>query len=143
MAEVVSRGIAEITIIDLTDNRRMMAYIQANNVRQVIYNPDDNTFTPNYSQSPIILSPQLRREGSTDNVINTVSRVKWFYQQNSVNELTEITRDTLNGDYELLSDYRLKIKSNVLSTSLSYKYYCEITYLNPSDNEELTFLTDF
>lgn len=143
MAEVVSRGIAEITIIDLTDNRRMMAYIQANNVRQVIYNPDDNTFTPNYSQSPIILSPQLRREGSTDNVINAVSRVKWFYQQNSVNELTEITRDTLNGDYELLSDYRLKIKSNVLSTSLSYKYYCEITYLNPSDNEEMTFLTDF
>ena len=62
MAEVVSRGIAEITIIDLTDNRRMMAYIQANNVRQVIYNPDDNTFTPNYSQSPIILSPQLRRK---------------------------------------------------------------------------------
>lgn len=143
MAEVVSRGIAEITIIDLTDNRRMMAYIQANNVRQVIYNPDDNTFTPNYSQNPIILSPQLRKEGSIENVINTVNRVKWFYQQNSVNELTEITRDSLNGDYELLSDHRLKIKSNVLSTSLSYKYYCEITYLNPSDNEEMTFLTDF
>ena len=38
MVEVVSRGIAEITIIDLTDNKRIMSYIQADKVRQVIYN---------------------------------------------------------------------------------------------------------
>lgn len=142
MVEVVSRGIAEITIIDLTDNKRIMSYIQADKVRQVIYNPDDNTFLPNYSVNPITLSPQLKLEGSTENIINRASRVKWFYQENSINELVEITDTTLGNTYELLSEHRLKIKSNVLSSALSYKYYCEITYIN-GEGEELTFLTDF
>lgn len=142
MVEVVSRGIVEITIIDLTDNKRIMSYIQADKVRQVIYNPDDNTFLPNYSVNPITLSPQLKLEGSTENIINRASRVKWFYQENSINELVEITDTTLGNIYELLNEHRLKIKSNVLSSALSYKYYCEITYIN-GEGEELTFLTDF
>ena len=142
MVEIVSRGTAEITIMDLTDSKRYTGYIIATDVRQVIFNPDDNTYKPDYSKTPIILAPQLKREGSGDNIIAQCKSVKWYFQHNSVSEPREIQANAYPGYFEILGNYMLKILYNPLKDSFSQKYYCEMTYVN-ENNEEVTILTDF
>ena len=142
MAELVSRGAVEMTIIDLTDNRRLISYISADKQRQVIYDPDSSSYTPNYSYDPITLTPHLRVEGRTDDVVGQASSVKWFVQANSIEPLQEISKS--NATYTLGTAVKtLTIKENVLALNLSMKYYCEVTYTDNRTNESYVTQAEF
>ena len=49
MPELKLRGSAQITIIDLTDGRRVMALLNPNKPTSVIYDPDTNRYLPDVS----------------------------------------------------------------------------------------------
>ncbi len=127
MADVVSRGSVEMTIIDLTDNKRLLSYIGTSVPRYVIYNPDNSSYNPDYNVNQPVLTPYLQVDGSTTNVISQASKVTWYYQNNSMGEWTEIESD--NPDYEIVPvTYELNIKKNVLALNTFMTYYCQIEY---------------
>lgn len=127
MADIISRGSVEMTILDLTDTQRVLSFISSNVSRYVVYNPDTNNYNPNYNTTKPILTPYLQADNSTTNLIGQATSVKWSYQNNSMGQLNLIN-DT-NPDFTINPmDYSLTINKNVLALNQSIKFYIEIQY---------------
>lgn len=139
MAELVSRGSVEITILDLTDNKRILSFIGLNLPRYVIYNPDTNSYNPDYRNRKPILSPYLQVDGSTENLISQAESVTWYLQNESMGQLVEISNS--NPDYTIdQTNYELTINSNVMALHTFMTYHCEIEY--KVGNEEFVTLAE-
>ena len=48
-----------ISIIDVTDVGELSIYPKSNLPQSIIYNPDQNSFTPNWGTSNLILTPSI------------------------------------------------------------------------------------
>ncbi|UUV46443.1 hypothetical protein [Bacillus phage vB_BanS-Thrax3] len=123
---IVASG--QLTLVDLNDSKQLLAYIGSTQQRQVIFNPNGNTYYPDYSTANNVLTPQLFIAGTPTDVGADVISTKWFVQTNSTGVLTEITAST--ADYALGTGkpVTLTIKNNVLSSNNSMTYVCEMQY---------------
>lgn len=141
MVDMISRGSAQITILDLTDGRKIVSYIGSDRLRQVIYNPDTNTYNPDYSVTPITLTPNLKLAGTTEDKASQAKSIKWFYQINSIGPMVEITSS--NATYTLGSPFKtLKINTNILASNLSIRYFCELTYFDTTSQDDILALSE-
>lgn len=141
MVDMISRGSAQITILDLTDGRKIVSYIGSDRLRQVIYNPDTSTYNPDYSVTPITLTPNLKLAGTTEDKANQAKSIKWFYQINSIGPMVEITSS--NATYTLGSTFKtLRINTNILASNLSVRYFCEITYFDTTSQDDILALSE-
>ena len=132
MAELKLRGSAQITIIDLTDGRRVMALLNPNKPSSVIYDPDTSKYLPDYGVDPLVITPQLLVEGKSEDLITSATSIRWAYQRNSFGTLLDITEST---DTFKLGSGRVKtltISKNIFSTDQSIRIYCYITYDDPA-----------
>lgn len=132
------RGSGQITLIDLNDARQLVSYIGSSLQRQVIYNPNNNTYMPNYLETNQLLTPQLFVAGTTEDISKNAISIKWYYQVNSTGNPIEITES--NSTYELSTTMptTLRIKENLFVANTSMNYVCEIKYLD----EETQFTID-
>ena len=56
----------QITIIDYNDALTLSGFITSNVVKTQMYNPDNDSYTPNWASSPfLVLTPSLYRIGTT------------------------------------------------------------------------------
>jgi hypothetical protein len=133
---IVSSG--QMTITDLNDSKQIVSYIGASQSKTVIHNPNDNSYTPNYSVSNQTLTPQLFIAGTNTNIIGDAKSIKWYYQVNGGGTLTEIT--VSDSTYTLGTN--LVISSNVLTSNNSMAYVCEIVYTDPSTGFDITTKSD-
>ena len=129
----IKRGQAELTIIDLTDDRKLVGFLSTSKARQVIYNPNTDTYTPDFSTENMTIKPELYISGSGDNVIATAKSVKWYYRENTLGNRQPITAS--NDTYTINSDRSLTIKKNILAGNLTYEFIADIEYVEP--NSEL------
>ena len=121
----------EITITDVNDAKQLSMYIGASQPKVVIYD-SISTYTPNYSTSNQVLTPQLFVAGTNIDIASEAQSVKWFYQTNSTGAKTEITAS--GSTYELGTGAvkTLTIKSNVLASNNTMAYTCEMVYEDPT-----------
>ena len=116
-----------MTIVDLTDSKRVISFIGSNVPTYVIYNPDTNTYNPNYNTTKPVLEPYLQVDGSMTNMIAQATSVKWYYQPNSMGDLVEIVSGQDN--YVINpTTHKLSINTNMMALYTFMKYYCEISY---------------
>ena len=136
MSELRSRGSAQITIVDLTDGRRIITLINPNKQTQVVYDPDSNKYIPNYSSDPMTLTPQLIVEGSSDDLISQADSIKWEYQMNSIGNKIEITES--DGPFELgMGPVKtLTIKENIFALNQSIRIYCTVEYTDKATDKQ-------
>jgi hypothetical protein len=75
---VVSTG--QITIIDYNDAVTLTGFIGANQPLTQVYNPDNNTYTSDYTVTNIVLTPSLLVAGSSSDIITStnVKSIKWY-----------------------------------------------------------------
>lgn len=132
------RGSGQITLIDLNDARQLVSYIGSRLQRQVIYNPNDNSYLPNYSEQNQVLTPQLFVAGTTEDIAKDALSIKWFYQFNSTGNIVEITKSNLIHEISETMPTTLTIKTNLFRNYMSLNYICEIKYLD----EETQFTID-
>ena len=141
MVDMISRGSAQITILDLTDGRKIVSYIGSDRLRQVIYNPDTSSYNPDYSVTPITLTPNLKLAGTTEDKASQATSIKWFYQINSIGPMVEITDS--NATYTLGSPFKtLRINTNILASNLSVRYFCELTYFETTSQDDIFALSE-
>ncbi|QPK89718.1 hypothetical protein IEN91_04515 [Bacillus velezensis] len=127
---IVASG--QITLVDLNDTKQLAMYIGASQSKTVVYDGVKN-YTPDYSVSNQTLTPQLYVAGSNEDVAESATSCRWYYQTNGANAPIEITVDT--DDYSLVqvgtSNLKaLTIKTNLLSQNTSMTYICELVYLD-------------
>ncbi|MGV4321326.1 hypothetical protein [Bacillus mojavensis] len=139
---IVASG--QITLVDLNDTKQLAMYIGASQSKTVVYDGVKN-YTPDYSVSNQTLTPQLYVAGSNEDVAESATSCKWYYQTNGANAPIEITADT--DDYSLVQVgtsalKALTIKTNLLSQNTSMTYICELIYLDSDSGISSTIKTE-
>ena len=142
MTEVKLRGSAQLTIIDLTDGRRVTALVSPNKPTTVIYDPDTNTYQPDYKKDPLVLTPQLLVEGQSQDLIASAKSVRWAYQKNSFGTILDITESTEGFRLGTGSAKTLTISKNFFTTDHSIRIYCYITYHDTATNKDYLGITN-
>ena len=113
----------EITFIDLTDKRSLSLDISCNLPTTQICDTSTNIYTPDWSTTPLILTPQLYL-GSTELSVNDSNvNIQWQRQEGSGDLSNLVTGETVSGNI-------LTVHQNKLSTSTSsfITYICTASY---------------
>lgn len=127
----------QITLTDLNDAKSLLAYVGSNVAKTQIYNPADNTFTPNWTGTNAVLTPELYVSGVATNIMSQAKSVTWY--ANGV----AITSGT--GGYTIAgtNPKALTIAQNKLSdTTPSIKYLCEIVWTDTDVDADITVKAD-
>lgn len=124
-----------ITITDLNDAASLTGFIGSNLSKTQIYNPDNNTYSPDWSNENLILTPELYISGETVDKITdaSVQNVSWYIGSSSI-------PITTGGNYILSGDksHILTITDNILTDIDNIDYTCEVIYIDQVTNSPLT-----
>lgn len=129
----------QFTIIDYNDAITLTGYISANQAKTQMYNPDNESYTPDWSASPhMVLTPSLYVAGTSEDKMTVsssgVKSVKWY------DGSTEITA---NANYAFSGTYShvLTIQTNMLAGLPGKDYKVEIVYNDATTGLDLTYVT--
>lgn len=121
----MSRAQGQFTIIDYNDALTLTGYIGSNLAKTQMFNPDNNTYTPSWAATNLVLTPSLYVIGTTaDKITSTeVTSVKWYVGSST-------TALTTSGSYALsgAKSHILTVKGNVMAGLPGIDYRCVITY---------------
>lgn len=131
----VKRGEAEQTIVDLTDNRKLIVTVSTSKSRQIIYNPNNGSYNPDFSKEPMVLTPELYITGSSTNVIATAETVKWYVRPNTLGQRIPIVN---NDTYSIGNDFKLTISKNIMKDMLTMEFILEVIYKEPDSDFRTT-----
>jgi hypothetical protein len=132
---IVATG--QVTVTDLNDAKQLVMYIGASQSRTVIYD-GVSTYTPNYSTSNQVLTPQLYIAGGGSDVSAQAKSTTWYVQPNGTGTPTQITTNDSNYTLGTTQPITLTIKSNVLASNRTMTYICEMVYTDPDTNLDVT-----
>lgn len=131
----MSKAQGQFTIIDYNDALTLTGYIGSNLAKTQMFNPDNNTYTPSWASTNLVLTPSLYVIGTTaDKITSTeVTSVKWYVGSST-------TALTTSGSYALsgAKSHILTVKGNVMAGLPGIDYRCVITYKDPSTGLSLT-----
>lgn len=132
MPNIVASG--QITLVDLNDAKSLSGYINSNQPKIQIYNPNDSSVLPDWTKSPyVVLTPELYVTGTASNIIAQAKSVTW-YANGAI-----ITSGT--GGYTIASSgaKALTINQNKLSDVLpQISYTCEIVWTDMTFNADIS-----
>ena len=122
---ILSSG--QISIIDYNDAVTLTGIINTNLAKTQMYNPDNNSYNPNWASQNMILTPSLFKAGNAGDLIasSEVQSVRW-YIGNSTSPITATTQYGLSGT----KNHILTIKANVLAGLPAQDYRCDISFLD-------------
>lgn len=126
----------ELTISDISDSKQLTSLISSLFQRQVIFDPNDNTYSPNYASKNNVLVPQLFVTGNMEDIISSAKSVNWFYQVDSIGTKIPITGNTTDYTLDAVTK-KLTIKTNVLQVNNSMNYIAEIVYTDPDTGMDI------
>ena len=131
----MSTAQGQFTIIDYNDALTLTGYIGSNHAKSQMFNPDNNTYNPDWSSTNLVLTPSLYVIGTTTDQItsSSVTSVKWY-------QGTSTTAITSSGNYALSGSksHILTIKANVMAGLPGIDYRCVITYKDSSTGLSIT-----
>lgn len=132
---------SDYTISDFNDAISLSGYIGSNLAHTQIYSPDNGSYTPNWSSTNLVLTPQLYVTSTTTDVIATaaVTSVTWY-----TNSETSGNKITTGGSYALsgAKNHILTVKSNVLNGVNQMKFICVVAYHDSTTGLDLTHKMD-
>lgn len=132
---------SDYTISDFNDAISLSGYIGSNLAHTQIFSPDNGGYTPDWSSTNLVLTPQLYVTSTTTDVIATaaVTSVSWY--QNSETSGNKITT---GGAYVLsgTKSHILTIKQNVLAGQNNIKFICVIDYHDSTTDLDLKHKMD-
>ncbi len=128
----------QFTIIDYYDAVSLTGFISSNHALTQVYNPDNNSYNPNYASSNLVLTPSLFKSGSGTDIITSAKSIKWFDGTTEVSDGTTYVYPAFVAG----QNRPLKVKANVMSGSTTSKTYtCEIVYTDTGTGLDLTYKT--
>lgn len=132
---------SDYTISDFNDAISLSGYIGSNLAHTQIYSPDNGSYTPDWSSTNLVLTPQLYVTSTTTDVIATaaVTSVSWY-----TNSETSGNKITTGGSYALsgAKNHILTVKSNVLNGTNQMKFICVVAYHDGTTGLDLTHKMD-
>ena len=131
----MSKAQGQFTIVDYNDALTLTGYIGSNLAKTQMYNPDNDTYSPNWASTNVVLTPSLYVIGTTTDQItsSSVTSVKWYIGSST-------TAITSSGNYALsgTKSHILTIKGNVMAGLPGIDYRCVVTYKDSSTGLSIT-----
>lgn len=131
----MSKAQGQFTIIDYNDALTLTGYIGSNLAKSQMFNPDNATYSPDWSTTNLVLTPSLYVIGTTTDQITSsaVTSVKWYIGSST-------TAITTSGNYALsgTKSHILTVKGNVMAGLAGIDYRCVITYKDDSTGLSIT-----
>ncbi len=133
-----------ITIADITDVGELSVYPKSNLPLSIIYNPDQSSFTPNWSSSTLILSPSIWYAGEQLLTTNNYVTISWSRREGIGSVTTLTTGETISDGTLVVNGTTVPKGSLVVtankftSNSTMLTYIVTITYQEPTLNQTLT-----
>jgi len=132
---------SDYTISDFNDAISLSGYISSNLAHTQIYNPDNDSYTPSWSTTNLVLTPQLFVTSTANDIIATaaVTSVDWY-----INSESAENKITTSGAYALsgTKSHIVTVSQNVLAGLNNIKYICVISYHDSTTNLDLTHKMD-
>lgn len=133
----MSKAQGQITITDFNDAITLTGFINSNLQKTQMYNPDNGSYTPDWSTTNLVLTPSLFVAGTTTDKITAteVQNVKWYEDDNS-------TAIIDGGNYALSGskNHVLTVKANVMAGLSGKDFRCEIEYLDATTKLTLKYV---
>lgn len=125
----------QITIVDYNDAVTLTGFINSNHPKTQMFNPDNESYVPDWTSTNLVLTPSLFKLGDTKDVISSdaVTAVRW-YEGNSSVEIKANSIYSISGTKNQI----LTIKSNVLKGLPGKDYICEVFYSDATTGLDLT-----
>lgn len=123
-----TRAQGQFTITDLNDATTLTGYIGSNLAKTQMYNPDNDTYTPDWSKTNLVMTPSLYVAGTSEDKITStdVQSVTW-YEGSSSSAITNGGAYALSGSKKHI----LTISQNILAGLPGKDFRCEIAYRDP------------
>ena len=131
----MSKAQGQFTIIDYNDALTLTGYIGSNLAKTQMYNPDNDSYSPDWTSKNLVLTPSLYVIGTTTDQITSsaVTSVKWYIGSST-------TAITSSGSYALsgAKSHILTVKGNVMAGLPGIDYRCVVTYKDASTGLSIT-----
>jgi len=124
-----------ITLVDLTDVGQLSVYPTSNMPLSIIYDPDQNTYTPNWgtSSTNLVLTPVIYYNNIALTSSTTGVTITWKRREGSGNITALTTGETKQ------SNGSLKVNANKFTpTSTMISYIVTVEYIEPETQRTLT-----
>lgn len=130
-----------LSIVDLNDSKQLQLYIGSSQPRAQIYNPNNGTYTPDWSSAGThpILTPQLFIAGSSSDIISSAKTITWY------EDASETAISGADPDYTIASTgaHTLTINTNLMTTLNTKLLTCEVVYTDPDTGFDVTAKASF
>ena len=124
---------SSVSVVDLTDVGVINLYCTSNHPTSVIYDPNQGTYTPDWSVNNLTITPVISYNGTN---VSTDSQdvVVTFTRREGSSPATAL------GTGETVTNGVLTVNANKLSTIVSglLTYICSVTYTDPESNVPIT-----
>lgn len=128
----------QISIIDYNDALTLTGFIGSNKPKTQMYNPDNDSYNPDWSSSNLVLTPSLFRLGTSTDIISdaAVTSITWYDVTNGAE-----TAIVAGASYAIGASKpcALTIKTNVLAGLPGKDFMCKIIYHDTTTNLDLTY----
>lgn len=126
----------QITIIDYNDALTLSSFISCNISKTQLYNPENSSYTPDWSTSPFcVLSAELYLMGSSSNIITSAKSVTYYTLVNGTE--TQVVADSTHV-FSGTKNQILTIKVNEMTSAPSKDYICKIVYTDTNTGLDIT-----
>ena len=117
----------QVTFVDLTESRKLDVYISSNLPTTQIKNLNNNTYTPDWSVTNLVLSVDVFLDSKK---LDTVNSIVWYEKVGTGTE-TQIS-----------TNKSVTISTNKMSSNSSsiITYICKVTYQNLESQSQVTFV---
>lgn len=118
---------SSVSVRDYTDLGQILLYTTSNQPTSVIYNPNTDTYLPNWSNSPyLVITPVIQYNGSTLPLNASGLVISFKRKEGSGSETDLTTGETVSGGILTVS------ANNIASaTSGMLTYVCHVSYTDP------------
>lgn len=125
---------SQMSIIDLSDLPTLGLYLTSTNPSVVTYDPDTETYIPDWSVNTLTLTPVIRLDGEVVSIPNSNINVTWSRKYDASAETS--VESGSNG--ETVSNGVLRVANNKFTTYSTVTYVCTVTYTDPDSSEQVS-----
>lgn len=127
------KSYSSVTVIDQMDLGNLQSYLTSNQAANVIYDPNDGIYTPDWTTSNLVITPVINFNGEPL-ALNTNGLTISYQRRDGSDAATNLTTG------ETVTNGVLTVSQNKLSSSLTgiITYICNISYTDPRFNVPIT-----
>lgn len=132
----------QIQITDLNDGRQTYFQILPNKSETQVYNSSGMTYSPDYTKSPMVITPTLYVSGETANqMLNASKKPVWTVKEDGVTVYSNSATSPVSGSgYSAGASgpYELTITKNIADGKSRLDIECEAVYHDTQINSDIT-----